>query len=77
MGKASNLLGYRSGYNEAVLKTVSCKRHVGSNPTPSVEKYAGVVEQGGIPDMGSIPILEVVRKRSSTLLTCNLINIIS
>ena len=26
---------YRSGHNEAVLKTVCCKRHVGSNPTLS------------------------------------------
>ena len=29
------LLGYRSGHNEAVLKTVCCNRHVGSNPTPT------------------------------------------
>ena len=28
--------GYRSGHNEAVLKTVWVHAHVGSNPTPSV-----------------------------------------
>ena len=27
--------GYRSGHNEAVLKTVWAHAHVGSNPTPS------------------------------------------
>ena len=30
--------GYRSGHNEAVLKTVWVHAHVGSNPTPSVKK---------------------------------------
>ncbi len=30
--------GYRSGHNEAVLKTVWVHAHVGSNPTPSVNK---------------------------------------
>ena len=29
--------GYRSGHNEAVLKTVWVHAHVGSNPTPSVK----------------------------------------
>ena len=28
---------YRSGHNEAVLKTVCRKRHVGSNPTLSAK----------------------------------------
>lgn len=37
-----DLLGYRRGHNEAVLKTVGYKRHVGSNPTPSVQ-YFGIV----------------------------------
>ena len=30
--------GYRSGHNEAVLKTVCLCGHVGSNPTPSAKK---------------------------------------
>ena len=30
--------GYRSGHNEAVLKTVWANAHVGSNPTPSAIK---------------------------------------
>ena len=30
--------GYRSGHNEAVLKTVWVHAHVGSNPTPSARK---------------------------------------
>ena len=30
--------GYRSGHNEAVLKTVRAQAHVGSNPTPSAKK---------------------------------------
>ena len=30
--------GYRSGHNEAVLKTVWAHAHVGSNPTPSARK---------------------------------------
>ena len=31
---------YRSGHNEAVLKTVCPKRHVGSNPTlPAIVTY--------------------------------------
>ena len=30
--------GYRSGHNEAVLKTVWACAHVGSNPTPSARK---------------------------------------
>ena len=30
--------GYRSGHNEAVLKTVWVHARVGSNPTPSVKK---------------------------------------
>ena len=30
--------GYRSGHNEAVLKTVWVYAHVGSNPTPSANK---------------------------------------
>ena len=30
--------GYRSGHNEAVLKTVCLHGHVGSNPTPSARK---------------------------------------
>ena len=30
-----NTEGYRSGHNEAVLKTVWVYAHVGSNPTPS------------------------------------------
>ena len=30
--------GYRSGHNEAVLKTVCLNGHVGSNPTPSANK---------------------------------------
>ena len=29
--------GYRSGHNEAVLKTVWASAHVGSNPTPSAK----------------------------------------
>ena len=29
--------GYRSGHNEAVLKTVCLYGHVGSNPTPSAK----------------------------------------
>ena len=29
--------GYRSGHNEAVLKTVWAHAHVGSNPTPSAK----------------------------------------
>ena len=29
---------YRSGHNEAVLKTVWEQSHVGSNPTPSAKK---------------------------------------
>ena len=29
--------GYRSGHNEAVLKTVWEQSHVGSNPTPSAK----------------------------------------
>ena len=29
------MLGYRSGHNEAVLKTVCYNRHGGSNPFPS------------------------------------------
>ena len=29
--------GYRSGHNEAVLKTVWVHAHVGSNPTPSAK----------------------------------------
>ncbi len=33
-----NMEGYRSGHNEAVLKTVWVHAHVGSNPTPSVKK---------------------------------------
>ena len=28
---------YRSGHNEAVLKTVSCNRLVGSNPTAAAK----------------------------------------
>ena len=31
----THMEGYRSGHNEAVLKTVWAKAHVGSNPTPS------------------------------------------
>ena len=31
----THLEGYRSGHNEAVLKTVWAHAHVGSNPTPS------------------------------------------
>ena len=30
--------GYRSGHNEAVLKTVCLHGRVGSNPTPSAKK---------------------------------------
>ena len=33
--------GYRSGHNEAVLKTVWVHAHVGSNPTPSAKRQAG------------------------------------
>ena len=33
-----NMEGYRSGHNEAVLKTVWVHAHVGSNPTPSASK---------------------------------------
>ena len=32
--------GYRSGHNEAVLKTVWEQSHVGSNPTPSAKTRA-------------------------------------
>ena len=32
--------GYRSGHNEAVLKTVWGKPHMGSNPIPSAMKKA-------------------------------------
>ena len=35
---SSNLEDYRSGHNEAVLKTVCRKRHEGSNP-PSSANY--------------------------------------
>ena len=32
-----NMLGYRSGHNGAVLKTVRVKAHAGSNPAPSAK----------------------------------------
>ena len=35
---------YRSGHNEAVLKTVCPQGRVGSNPTLCVYRYAGVVQ---------------------------------
>ena len=34
--------GYRSGHNEAVLKTVWVHAHVGSNPTPSANFHKNV-----------------------------------
>ena len=34
--------GYRSGHNEAVLKTVCLHGRVGSNPTPSAKKSLGI-----------------------------------
>ena len=35
-----NMGRYRSGHNEAVLKTVSLQGHVGSNPTrPAIYKF--------------------------------------
>ena len=37
--------GYRSGHNEAVLKTVWAHAHVGSNPTPSANKKGTFVYQ--------------------------------
>ena len=37
--KAQALERYRSGHNEAVLKTVCRQRHVGSNPTLSASYY--------------------------------------
>ena len=37
-----NTQGYRSGHNEAVLKTVWRQRHVGSNPTPCAKKSSFV-----------------------------------
>ena len=36
--------GYRSGHNEAVLKTVWEQSHVGSNPTPSARKRQASTE---------------------------------
>ena len=49
---ASNMEGYRSGHNEAVLKTVCPKGRVGSNPTLSVlEKYPSWPK--GLPWKGS------------------------
>ena len=38
---------YRSGHNEAVLKTVCPKGRVGSNPTLSVSKNAKLNISGG------------------------------
>ncbi len=35
VSKIPALEGYRSGHNEAVLKTVWAKAHKGSNPFPS------------------------------------------
>ena len=40
-----NTEGYRSGHNEAVLKTVWEQSHVGSNPTPSANKKGTFVYQ--------------------------------
>ena len=37
--------GYRSGHNDAVLKTVWEQSHVGSNPTPSANKKRTFVYQ--------------------------------
>ena len=50
-GKAvSDTEGYRSGHNEAVLKTVWVQAHKGSNPFPSANKNRTFVYQ----DEGSI-----------------------
>ena len=38
--------GYRSGHNEAVLKTVWEQSHKGSNPFPSAIKETSFVYQG-------------------------------
>ena len=49
---ASNMERYRSGHNEAVLKTVCPKGRVGSNPTLSaLEKYPSWPK--GLPWKGS------------------------
>ena len=42
----TNAEGYRSGHNEAVLKTVCPLGHVGSNPTPSANKANTPVNTG-------------------------------
>ena len=38
---------YRSGHNEAVLKTVWCNSHVGSNPTVSAMETLEIIEFQG------------------------------
>ena len=40
------LEGYRSGHNEAVLKTVCPQGHVGSNPTLSAEAISFSIKNG-------------------------------
>ena len=37
---------YRSGHNEAVLKTVWANAHVGSNPTLSAKKRTVILRDG-------------------------------
>ncbi len=41
---------YRRGHNEAVLKTVCLKGHVGSNPTRSA-KYNHIIRLGDVPKL--------------------------
>ncbi len=43
-----NMESYRSGHNEAVLKTVCPKGRVGSNPTLSVTKRKEVLLLAGL-----------------------------
>ena len=39
MSKQLNMEAYRSGHNEAVLKTVWVQAHGGSNPSASAKRY--------------------------------------
>ena len=62
---------YRSGHNEAVLKTVCPKGHVGSNPTLSVFSLGDVPKRlKGLPWKGSRSLVAARGFKSLHLRTC-------
>ena len=57
-----NMQRYRSGHNEAVLKTVCPKGHVGSNPTLCVNERWLHKQSSFLYDVGVVYLFDILRR---------------